>query len=481
MGGTIMHEENQIFYQNELEANNYTAKCLLWSSVIVILTWILTYLRVFLTELRIMNVAGLLALIFLTIPCTIQCLRPPKASWWKYVMIISFTFGIAVLSSALSMHLIPAWACPILVACHYYSPRFTRHSFLFVHVAMFLSFFISIHIGVWDSNLYVSTEQIFDFSQRLTFIQSQMEAGLNIYQRALVLFYLPRAAIITIIYLTSTTLSQRTHTLILRNSAIEREHQIMETELNVATNIQASMLPSIFPAFPEQPQFDIYASMTPAKEVGGDFYDFFLIDDDHLAMVIADVSGKGVPAALFMVISKTLIKNAVQQGLSPKQVLETVNNQLCEGNEAEMFVTVWLGIYEISTGTLTTANAGHEYPAIQRDHEEFQLHQDKHGFVLAGMENTKYTQQTMTLHPGDTLFVYTDGIPEATNGDEVLFGTHRMIDALNQYKCGSLTQLLNGVKEAVDTFVGDAPQFDDLTMLALRIKPLDSEIPHSAP
>ena len=155
--------------------------------------------------------------------------------------------------------------------------------------------------------------------------------------------------------------------------AITAENERIGAELNVATQIQADMLPRIFPAFPERPEFDIYASMTPAKEVGGDFYDFFLVDDDHLAMVIADVSGKGVPAALFMVIAKTLLKNAAQTGLSPKAVLEKVNNQLCANNEAEMFVTVWLGIYEISTGKLTAANAGHEYPAIRRSGGRFEL------------------------------------------------------------------------------------------------------------
>lgn len=168
----------------------------------------------------------------------------------------------------------------------------------------------------------------------------------------------------------------------------------------MATQIQSSMLPCIFPAFPERGEFDVYASMTPAKEVGGDFYDFFLVDEDHLALVIADVSGKGVPAALFMVIAKTLLKNRAQMGASPKEILETVNNQLCENNDAEMFVTVWLGIYEISTGRVTAANAGHEYPAIRRKGGAFELFRDKHGFVLAGMENMRYREYEFTLADG---------------------------------------------------------------------------------
>ena len=251
-------------------------------------------------------------------------------------------------------------------------------------------------------------------------------------------------------------------------SRVTAEKERIGAELDVAAKIQADMLPCIFPAFPDRNEFDIYATMTPAKEVGGDFYDFFLVDDDHLALVIADVSGKGVPAALFMVIAKTLLKNAAQTGLSPKAVLEKVNNQLCENNEAEMFVTVWLGIYEISTGRLTAANAGHEYPALRRGSGTFELYKDRHGFVLAGMENARYREYTLELNPGDTLFVYTDGVAEATDAHNTLYGTDRMLTALNG--CGQAVprRLLAEVKTDIDRFVGEAPQFDDITMLAIQ-------------
>ena len=252
--------------------------------------------------------------------------------------------------------------------------------------------------------------------------------------------------------------------------AVTAEKERIGAELNVATQIQADMLPSIFPAFPGRSEFDIYAGMTPAKEVGGDFYDFFLVDDDHLALVIADVSGKGVPAALFMVIAKTLLKNAMQMGLSPKEALEKVNNQLCENNEAEMFVTVWLGLYQISTGHLTAANAGHEYPAIRRADGKFELFKDRHGFVLAGMENARYREYELEIGVGDTLFVYTDGVAEATDGANILYGTDRMLAALNQNCDLEPEKLLHQVKADIDCFVGTAPQFDDITMLALQRK-----------
>ncbi len=253
-------------------------------------------------------------------------------------------------------------------------------------------------------------------------------------------------------------------------SRVTAEKERIGAELDVARHIQASMLPCIFPAFPERHEFDIFASMTPAKEVGGDFYDFFLVDDDHLAVVMADVSGKGVPAALFMMISKTLLKSAAQSGLSPKAVLEKVNDQLCENNDAEMFVTVWLGILEISTGKMKCANAGHEYPAIMRRGGEFELFKDKHGFVLAGMEGARYREYELELHAGDRLVVYTDGVPEATNGANTLYGTDRMISALNGARDGSCRQMLEALHRDVDSFVDGADQFDDITMLCIEMK-----------
>lgn len=253
-------------------------------------------------------------------------------------------------------------------------------------------------------------------------------------------------------------------------NAVTAEKQRIGAELDVAKNIQASMLPCIFPAFPGREEFDIYATMEPAKEVGGDFYDFFLVDEDHLAMVIADVSGKGVPAALFMVIAKTLLKNCTQTGLSPHEVLEKVNEQLCENNDAEMFVTVWLGILEISTGKLTCANAGHEYPVLRRGGADFELIKDRHGFVLAGMEGSRYKEYEIILEKGDQLYVYTDGVPEATNADDELYGADRMVEALNQDAGSTPGETLTRVKQDIDQFVGEAPQFDDITMLAIEIR-----------
>ena len=242
-----------------------------------------------------------------------------------------------------------------------------------------------------------------------------------------------------------------------------------QTELSMATEIQASMLPSIFPAFPNRKEIDLYASMDPAKEVGGDFYDFFMVDDDHLGIVIADVSGKGVPAALFMMISKTIIQNYAMLGISAAEVLKKANESLCSQNKMEMFVTAWIGILELSTGKMTCASAGHEYPAIFHD-GKYRLLRDRHGLVLGGMETARYREYEIAFSKGDKLFVYTDGVPEATNIDGELFGTDRMIDALNTTVKADPKETLRIVRDSVDKFVDVAEQFDDLTMLCLEYK-----------
>ena len=251
-------------------------------------------------------------------------------------------------------------------------------------------------------------------------------------------------------------------------STITAEKERIGAELNVATQIQADMLPRIFPAFPERPEFDIYASMTPAKEVGGDFYDFFLMDDDHLALVIADVSGKGVPAALFMVIAKTLIKNHAQNRETPGSVFTQTNEQLCEGNDAGLFVTAWMGVLEISTGKFVYVNAGHNPPLLKRAGGQFEWLRSRPGFVLAGMEGVRYRENTLQLEPGDTLYLYTDGVTEATDAGQQLFGEERLQAALNEEPDLPVHQLLPKIKGCIDTFVGEAEQFDDITMLGLH-------------
>ena len=279
--------------------------------------------------------------------------------------------------------------------------------------------------------------------------------------------YIIFATVLASVYMFSTILASQNE----KYEEQKIQNSRIETELNMATRIQADMLPNIYPAFPERRDFDIYATMAPAKEVGGDFYDFFLIDDDHLCMIMADVSGKGVPAALFMMASKIILANNAMMGKTPAQILTDANAAICSHNREEMFVTVWLGILEISTGKLTAANAGHEFPVIKHSGGEFELFKDKHGFVIGGMDGVKYKEYEIMLEPGSKLFLYTDGVPEATDNDGGMFTAERLVSSLNSIKDGGMVDIVKKVRADVDEFVKGAEQFDDITMLCLEYTP----------
>ncbi len=252
----------------------------------------------------------------------------------------------------------------------------------------------------------------------------------------------------------------------IKNVTAEKERIV--SELNMASRIQASQLPRLFPPFPERKEFNLFAQMTPAKEVGGDFYDFYMIDNDHIAMVMADVSGKGIPAALMMMVARVLIKSSLQNGKSPEEALESVNNQLCEDNDAGFFVTVWVSVLEISTGKGIAVNAGHEHPVLRRAGEDYQLLVYRHSMPIGVMSGLTFKQHEFLLNPGDSFFVYTDGVAEATNGNEDLFGPERMLTALNREPDAQPAQILANVMYDIKQFVDGAEQFDDITMLCFR-------------
>ena len=246
-----------------------------------------------------------------------------------------------------------------------------------------------------------------------------------------------------------------------------KEKERIGTELKLANLIQSNSLPNDFPAFPERDDFDLYALMRPAKEVGGDFYDFFLIDDNHLGLVMADVSGKGVPAALFMMVTKILVNEISHIYESPGEVLTLVNDRICSNNKNNMFITVWLGIVNLKTGEVVAANAGHEDPAIYNG-KEFIIDKQKHGIPIGAMDGYKYKDYKFKLKTGNKLFVYTDGVPEAEDDNDKMFGLDNMIKSLNKVKESSCTGILNSLKDDVDKFVNGAVQFDDLTMLCFE-------------
>ena len=252
-----------------------------------------------------------------------------------------------------------------------------------------------------------------------------------------------------------------------RLAVVTAEKERIGAELDLAARIQRGLLPKLCPPFTENSEFELAASMDAAKEVGGDFYDFFMVDDRHIALAMADVSGKGVPAALFMVVTKVLIKNAVKTGASPSEALRQVNELLLDGNDPGMFVTVWLAVIDLDTGKGVAVNAGHEHPALCRS-GGFELVKYRHSMAVATMEGLRFPQHEFELATGDTLFVYTDGVTEATDADNRLFGNDRLLEAMNLHRDAAPAELLSAVRGAIDAFTGNAPQFDDITMLAFR-------------
>ena len=254
-------------------------------------------------------------------------------------------------------------------------------------------------------------------------------------------------------------------------TSVTAERERIGAELSIASSIQRAVLPSVDSVLAGRTDFDIYASMNPAKGIGGDFYNFFFIDDDHLALIIADVSGKGVPAALFMMVSTIVLANRAQMGGSPAEILQYTNDSICRHNEAGMFVTVWLGILQLSTGELISANAGHEDPIIYRKKAgRFAPSPEMHGVVIGGMAGLRYNNQQTKLEKGDKLFIFTDGLSEAKNKARQMYSVIRVVKTLNENKDKTPKEILENMRDSVNAFVGDEPQFDDLTMLCIELK-----------
>lgn len=460
--------------ENETEANRYAAKCLAVCALVGVIAWLFNIVGIFIIPAQIMNVGMPLTILFFLIPIPVCRITGGTPRWVKYVVLFCGITGIFILSGAMPKHGVLAWAVPLSLSCHYYSKNLTRMTLIASWVLFSVSIYIGMAIGEGDLNLFVTidgfkdiiTERAkYDATLFSTFPRNLTDKMLR---EAALFFVLPRALILLGLCSICTTIAGRTRKLLEAQIKDSEERQRISTELDVATRIQADMLPCIFPAFPERPEFDIYASMNPAKEVGGDFYDFFMVDETHLAVVIADVSGKGIPAALFMVIGKTLIKDHTKPGVDLGDVFSEVNALLCEANSEGLFITAFEGVLNLATGEFCFVNAGHEMPFIARSGSAYEPYRLRAGFVLAGMEDMKYQSGQIWLSPGDKIFQYTDGVTEATNAAHELYGMQRLTDVLVQNTALPPAELLPVVKADIDAFVGEAPQFDDITMLCME-------------
>ena len=460
--------EQTLFKENERNANHYTVRCLTFAAIVTVLIWILNLLNFFVVDDTLMNLVMPISIVLLIIPLLLEKFASIPSHILRYILFLFFVLVIALMSVAMPRHLVLAWACPVMLACHYYSPKFARFALIATLVMMFAALYGGIIFGEWDRNILGTYIAEYDeFPARLEFLRAD---GKSVFLRAFEFYYIPRAGILCVVYLICSTLSKRTRNLLVKQAEAVGETERIAAELSVAHHIQTSMLPNIFPAFPDHEEFDIYASMTPAKEVGGDFYDFFMVDDRHLALVIADVSGKGVPAALFMVIGKTLIKDHTTPDRDLGAIFTKVNELLCQSNSEGLFITAFEGVLDLDTGDFVYVNAGHDAPFICRKDGSYEPLAVKPGFVLAGMEETKFTEGRITLSEGDKLFHYTDGVTEATNTHNVLYGKERLLLVLNKNKQQNPKETLSSVKADIDDFVGETPQFDDITMLCVEYR-----------
>ncbi|MDO5434917.1 MAG: PP2C family protein-serine/threonine phosphatase [Clostridia bacterium] len=449
---TDIQQTTQVFWENEVAANRLITRSMFVCAFTLLACWLLNAVGVLSIHGEYVLPVFLAGTVSLLIPAGIcQACRGEK-KWVKYVLLLSITVILAYLDSILTFNVPLLIIMPVVFSCRYYSSRITIRTAALASVLFALSSWIGAVINFNNPDLNFANPDM------------------AVYVRdVMLLSFLPKWMIFAVLSAFCCVIAQCGRKMVLRQLEISRKATRVETELEMAANIQMQALPAA-DSLPENScrAFDLATVMDPAKEVGGDFYDFFYPDDSHLAMIIADVADKGIAASLFMMMSKTMLDSRITSSCSPGEVLAQVNRQLEASSPDGMFVTVWLGILDLRTGELVTANAGHEYPVLCRKNGDFELVKDPHGFVLGGMPNVRYREYRMTLDEGDTLFVYTDGVPEAYNGTEQ-FGTERMLASLNRYKDRCMTELIAGVKGDIDAFVSGASQFDDMTMLAFRL------------
>lgn len=440
-----------VFIENEVAANILTAKIMLLTAVVLILSWILNEAGVFDVKREVLRSITLWSTVELVVPALICLHFHGKKRWLKYVLIIELTVVLSRIDSVLTYNVALNMVIPIVLTCRYYSGSFTRQIAILTTILFGVSAFCSAWFDMGEYNL------MYQAAEKSEYVRNVMLHG-----------YLPKWLTFLLLSVACYEISQWGRRMVQEQANVSQEHSRVETELNMARRIQNRALPIVH-TLEDQDVFDLGAIMEPAKEVGGDFYDFFFLDKTHLVLMIADVSGKGVPAALFMMVSKLLLDNSISSGKTPGKVLTEVNAQLCAKNLENMFVTVWLGILDLETGDMVTANAGHEYPIICHRDGSCETVKDKHGFVLGGMENMHYRETMLHLDPDDVLFVYTDGVPEATNAGQEQFGMERTTASLKKWAGKTMDKMIKGIKADIDDFVSEEPRFDDTTMLALRM------------
>ena len=470
---------DNVLKENEQHANIVVATSMLNIFITAVIIYFLAVVGVFNINQSMMLDATLRSIFTLFIPAIVAFILRGEGKYLKHLLLVFLTISIGTIYSILTYTATLLLVIPILLAARYYSKKFTIFVAIISIMTLGISEYLGAHIGLLDLN-YIELPKGTSITIETNILDAVKNLDLNeeeVVKYIMQQSYVPKVFIYSIVIaFACAQISQSGRNMIKKQKELSEEGARIESELNLANAIQRSMLPSIFPPFPEHKEIEIYANMMPAKEVGGDFYDMFLIDENHLAVVIADVSGKGVPAALIMMITKTLIKNTALNGKPVDEVFYSVNNMLCEGNQSNHFVTSWLGILDLKNGKLEFVNAGHNPPLVYtKKDNQFVYLKTKPNLILAAMENTKYIKYEAILEPGDKLFLYTDGVTEATSERNELYGEERLQNYLNTHKEENVENTIKGVKSDIDLFVGNASQFDDITMLELLFKEKKSD------
>lgn len=474
--------ENDVFWHNEVEANKLVTTIMVLCAFLLVVGWILMILDVFPINPNDMNLVVWQGLIELAIPLYLSFHYKQKKWWLKYLLLFGLTIAFARVDMLLTYKVSLLMTVPVIMSSRYFSKNLTITTAVVTIVLFLISTILGTTVGLIDINI-VSFPKGTLIEVISRFLGPSVKAtGLYtsemLIKNTLLYSFLPKLLIYILVAVISVNIAERGRVMVQEQDESTKKSARLDSELTLARDIQNSMLPTTFPAFPDHEEFDLYALNIPAKQVGGDFYDFFMVDKDHLAFIMADVSGKSIPAALFMVIAKTLLKNHTMNYRKPSEVFKDVNNLLCEGNDTGLFVTAWMGILNCRNGKVIYTNAGHNPPILVHEGVT-QTIKGKSNFILGGMPDVQYPDEELTLQKGDFLYLYTDGVTEAEDENRNLYGMDKTLELIKQNSEYSMKELCIHIKEALDIYQRNTEQFDDITMLGLRftgMKPQASEI-----
>ena len=465
-------DEGDVFKANEINANILIGTVILIMEICCAGCLVLNELGIFTADKLYMRGTVIAVLIMETPIMILNSKFNGDKPWLKGLLCWGLLAVCGLMASTLGHNVSFIMVIPIAASLRYCNGKFTRIITIASILVLALATLGNAFYGIVNLNVYKV-----DAPVTITIVDKIKNAldlsnidNWSYFKSSVINDLIPKYIVFSVIGFTCIKIAEKGRDLTDMQDKITQKTQRLETELNLATEIQASMLPCIFPAFPEHSELDLFAINFPAKEVGGDFYDYFLIDPNHIAVVMADVSGKGVGAALFMTISKIVLKNQLMSTLDPALALTNTNKQLCENNEAELFVTVWAGIFDTSTRIMTFANAGHNPPLLVRKGESPSYLVTKKGFVLAGMDTAKYTNCTINLDEGDEIILYTDGVTECNNPQRDLYGEDRLIKFVEEQRDNNSMDQVNNLISDLHKYMDGAEQFDDITIMAMKVK-----------